>query len=142
MPSDEIKQLLASNRLGEIDKLVLKETFSTRDSKLLETAPETAATNALTLINKLAKRHGLHQIRMHYDRLSEWCHPNSNGHFIAFADLDTDTEMVRYSETRRYELGTLNHIMAAFMLIGLVENWMNEIDDLALRVSAAQAATK
>jgi hypothetical protein len=138
---DEITRLLASNDLDAIDKVVTRETFATRDPKLLEINPETMATNALTLIDKLAKRHGLHQMRKHYDSLSEWCHPNSNGHFITFADLDTDTGAVTFAETRRYELGMLHHIMAAFMLIGLVKIWMDKIDDLVLRVSAAQAAT-
>jgi hypothetical protein len=80
-------------------------------------------------------------MRTHYDSLSEWCHPNSNGHFFTFADLDTDTGTVSFAETRRYDLGMLHHIMAAFMLIGLVEHWMDEIDALVLRVSDAQAGT-
>jgi hypothetical protein len=136
---DEITRLLASNDLDAIDALVTKETFSTRNPKLLETAPETQAINALTLVDRLAKRR-VPSMRTHYDSLSEWCHPNSNGHFITFADLDIDTGTVSFAETRRYELGMLHHIMAAFMLIRLVENWMDEIDALVLRVSAAQAA--
>jgi len=56
-----------------LDQLITSHTFATRDAGFLAEAPELAAKNVLTYIDRLERKMPL--IRKHYESLSEWCHP-------------------------------------------------------------------
>jgi hypothetical protein len=70
----------------KIDELITLHTFSTRSENMLAEKPELKAENVLNHIDRLEKT--MSGIRAHYDFLSEWCHPNSAGHYFTFASLD------------------------------------------------------
>jgi hypothetical protein len=80
---------------GAVDRLAMNYLFSTRDAELLEETPELKARqvlNAIDLIDKTLIPH----FRSHYDRLSEFCHPNSLGHRGLFSKLDRETGITEF----------------------------------------------
>ena len=116
------------NRLdfAGIDALVTNRTFATRDAEWINQSPETQAINVLTLIDKLDQRL-LPGIRKYYDILSERCHPNSLGHHMFFATLDTDTGTTTFSDNK-YREENLGQILGATVLIVAVEECMDRLD--------------
>jgi hypothetical protein len=121
-----------------MDNLITSLTFATKDPKLLSEAPEATATNVLTYIDRLSRK--LPLLRKHYDNLSEWCHPNGFGHYFTFGSLDTNTGTVSFSKRKLHGKGMLDHILAVYLLVGLVENAMNRLDVLVQDISRAQSA--
>jgi hypothetical protein len=80
---------------GAVDRLAMSYLFSTRDDEILKESPELKARqvlNAIDLIDKTIIPH----FRSHYDRLSEFCHPNSLGHRGLFSKLDRKTGMTAF----------------------------------------------
>jgi hypothetical protein len=80
---------------GAVDRLAMSYLFSTRDDEILKESPELKARqvlNAIDLIDKTIIPH----FRSHYDRLSEFCHPNSLGHRGLFSQLDHKTGMTAF----------------------------------------------
>jgi hypothetical protein len=78
-----------------VNGLATNYLFSTRDEEILKDAPELKARhvhNAIDLIDKTLIPH----FRSHYDRLSEFCHPNSSGHRGLFSKLDYETGVTAF----------------------------------------------
>jgi hypothetical protein len=74
--------------LGVIEVLAVKTLMSTKLKHLLKQHPIGEATNVLTFIDRLEKE--IEDTRDTYDDLSEMCHPNSHGHFLMFAQINTN----------------------------------------------------
>jgi hypothetical protein len=80
---------------GAVDRLAMNYLFSTRDDEILKESPELKARqilNAIDLIDKTI----IPYFRSHYDRLSEFCHPNSLGHRGLFSKLDQKTGITAF----------------------------------------------
>ena len=54
-----ISELLAREALDEIDELIMKRTFSTRDERILKEHPELMAKGIMGFIDKFGTRYGL-----------------------------------------------------------------------------------
>jgi hypothetical protein len=80
---------VASKDFAKINELTQFHTFATRSEKMLTEMPDLKAKNVLDYIDRLDKK--VPGMRDHYEFLSEWCHPNSQGHFFTFASLDQTT---------------------------------------------------
>jgi hypothetical protein len=126
------------DNFAALDSLIMSHTFATRDPERVAESPEIAAKNVLTYIDRLSTT--LPFVRTHYESLSEWCHPNSYGHYFAFGSLNRRTGTVSFSKRRMHSKGLLGHILAVYLLMGLVENTMNRLDVLVLNISKAHAA--
>jgi hypothetical protein len=120
-----------------LDQLITSHTFATRDAGFLAEAPELAAKNVLTYIDRLERKMPL--IRKHYESLSEWCHPNSNGHYFTFGSLNRETGSVRFSKRKLLGKGLLDHVLAVYVMVGLIENAMDRLDVMILDISNAHA---
>jgi hypothetical protein len=125
----QLQRLCNGSDFGGIDDLVNNRTFATRDAEWISQAPETKATNAVTFIDKLERL--LPDARRYYDMLSEWCHPNSLGHYMFFATLDTETGTVTYSD-QKHGQEKLDVILGASLLILVVENSIVRLDEAIL----------
>jgi hypothetical protein len=117
----------------EMDNLITTHTFATRDESLLAENPELEAKNVLTYIDRLEKT--VPGIRKHYLSLSEWCHPNSYGHYFTFGSLNRDTGTVSFSKLKLHGKDLLNHILAVYLMVGLTESAVSRLDDLILKIS-------
>jgi hypothetical protein len=69
--------------------------FSTRDDEILKDRPELKARQVLKAID-LIDNTIIPHFRSHYDRLSEFCHPNSSGHRVLFSQLDQKTGITAF----------------------------------------------
>jgi hypothetical protein len=116
-----------------LDELLDNLTFSTRDPNAVKIMPELEAKNVLTYIDRLKKI--LPPIREHYDRLSEWCHPNGYGHYFTFASLDPRTGTVSFSRESRLATGLFKRLFTVYLLLGLVENAMSRLDVLIVKLA-------
>jgi hypothetical protein len=81
--------------LEAINKLTMSYLFGTRDEGLLKDAPELKARQVLNAID-LVDKTLITGFRSYYDRLSEFCHPNSMGHRGLFSTLDKDTGITAF----------------------------------------------
>jgi hypothetical protein len=120
-----------------LDNLITSHTFATRDADFLAEAPELAAKSVLTYIDRLEPKMPL--IRKHYESLSEWCHPNSHGHYFTFGSLNRATGTVHFSKRKLLGEGLLDHILAVYVMVGLIENAMDRMDVMILDISKAHA---
>lgn len=92
---EKFSKLARSLDFEAVDSLAMNYLFSTRDDEILKDAPELKARqvlNAIDLIDKTVIPH----FRSHYDRLSEFCHPNSYGHRGLFSHLDHQTGVAAF----------------------------------------------
>lgn len=121
-----------------MDHLITSHTFATRDDELFAEHPELEATNVLTYIKRLDTN--LSGILKHYLSLSEWCHPNSYGHYFTFGSWDRNTGTVSFSKRKLHGKELLNHILAVCVMIGLVEAAMDRLDVLVRKISQAHSA--
>jgi hypothetical protein len=119
---------VAKKDFGKIDELVTLHTFSTRSERMLDDLPELKAENVLNYIDRLEKM--MPGIRAHYEFLSEWCHPNSYGHYFTFASLDKASGTVSFSNQKLHGKDLLNAILAVYVTLGLVESAMERLDTL------------
>jgi hypothetical protein len=124
---------ISSQDLRAIDDLVTKRHFATRDKEWLTIHPETEATNILTLIDKLDKRH-LPNARKVYDALSESCHPNYLGGHAMFGALDTETGTTVYSDTKIME-SNRHAILGCAALMMLDETCFDRLKEHIERVA-------
>jgi hypothetical protein len=88
--------------------------------------------SVLTYIDKFDKRAA--EFRVHYDILSERCHPNSLGHNLMFSRLDGTDGTVRFSDERGPERNG-HMILAALAPLPLVESISARLDELIEKVS-------
>jgi hypothetical protein len=119
---------IAERDFGKIDELVTQHTFSTRSKSMLADLPELEAKNVLNYIDRLEKT--MPGIRHHYEILSEWCHPNSIGHYFTFASLDRTTGTVSFSNQKLQGKDLLNAILAVYVMLGLFESSMERLNTL------------
>ena len=85
-----------SEDLEDFDDLTFKRLVSTRNPKWIEQNPEWEATNIVTIVKRLSEEYpGLGKA---YDEMSYRCHPNTEGVFYMFADLDGDEKTVTFSD--------------------------------------------
>jgi hypothetical protein len=123
-----LQKYVANSDFGKIDTLIKLHTFSTRSESMLADLPELKAENVLNYVDRLEKT--VPGIRGHYAFLSEWCHPNSAGHYFSFASLDTATGTVSFSDRKLHGKDLLNAILAVYLMLGLVESAMGRLDKL------------
>jgi hypothetical protein len=110
--------LLEEESLGALDMLAQKGIFASRDEDWIREAPETVAVSVLTYIDKFDKR--VPGFRVHYDMLSERCHPHALGHNFMFSKLDRTDGTVRFCDEREPERNG-QMILMALAPIPLVE---------------------
>ena len=79
---------------ASVDTSVTQALFATRDEELLFKFPEMKARQILNSIDAVEKE--VQGIRGHYERLSEFCHPNSYGHRGLFAAVDQETGITTF----------------------------------------------
>jgi hypothetical protein len=134
----ELQKHYKANDFEALDKLITSHTFATREPHLIAEIPEVAAKNVLTYIDRLSARAKL-PLREHYDDLSEWCHPNSYGHYFTFGSLDRNTGIVTFSRLKLHGKDMLNHILTVYLLVGMVEEAMDRLDALILNIAEAHS---
>lgn len=122
----------------KIDELITLHTFSTRSGNMLAEKPELKAENVLNHIDRLEKT--MPGIRGHYDFLSEWCHPNSAGHYFTFASLDRSTGTVSLSDRKLYGKDLLTAIFGVYLMLGLIELAMERLDSLIRTIAQVHSA--
>jgi hypothetical protein len=82
--------------LTEFNAVTERRLAATKSPTKLARNPEWEATNILTFINRMSKQHPW--ASRAYELMSSRCHPNTEGMLDAFADIETDTREVRFSE--------------------------------------------
>jgi aspartyl-tRNA(Asn)/glutamyl-tRNA(Gln) amidotransferase subunit B len=127
-----ISSFLANKDIDGLDAFAQKEIFSSRDSEVVNQAPEVKAKNVLNYVNKLDK--GTPGIRKYYDDLSERCHPNALGHTYMFSRLDLSAETYRFSDERDPDKNGII-ILAALGFLPSVETIMSQLSASILQVS-------
>lgn len=93
--SRQFSRLAKERNFEAVDGLATNCLFSTRDDEIIKDKPELKARqvlNAVDLIDETIIPH----FRSHYDRLSEFCHPNSSGHRVLFSQLDRETGITAF----------------------------------------------
>jgi len=123
-----LQMYVAEKDFGKTDELITLHTFSTRSESMLTELPELKAENVLNYVDRLEKM--MPGIRGHYEFLSEWCHPNSSGHYFTFASLDKTTGTVSFSNQKLHGKDLLNTILAVYVMLGLIESVMERLDKL------------
>jgi hypothetical protein len=126
-----------------MEELVNRHSFSSRDKEFIEEHRDLKlnAVSALTYIEKLEKIITKYPALDHYESMSEFCHPNSYGHNLAFGTLDTETGTMMFSSSKLYNKEQFRDIIIAYMLLEYIENWMNRVDELVVRISDAHPAS-
>jgi hypothetical protein len=92
-----IAKFRQTGTLQEFETLTRKRLAATRNPKWIVIHPEWESTNILTLIDRLSAEHSTGP-RKAYDEMSYRCHPNTEGMYYMFADLDSDAEIVKFSD--------------------------------------------
>ncbi len=130
-----VARLLADEDLGGLDAVAQHGVFATRDDVMVKAYPKTAAVNVLTYVNKFNKR--LEGFRDHYDRLSERCHPNSEGHNRMFSKLDRSNGSIEFHDERKPKHNG-QMILTALMALPLIEEISKSSDQLIKSVADFQ----
>jgi Sel1 repeat len=115
-----------SGTLKEFEGLTLKALVATKNPKWFGTHPEWQATNILTAINRLSDQHP--GIRNAYDELSHRCHPNTEGTFYMFADLDEHAQCVKFSDHNENAGWAFRLVFAVTGLIIQAEDIFNSLE--------------
>jgi hypothetical protein len=123
---DQLRRLIDRGDIPGIDALVTSRTFGTKLEAWLTNPRDQPAINVMTMIAKLDK--GVNGFSHHYALLSEFCHPNYLGHLGLFADLDTTTGRVEFSDSKSMTVETFNMVFMPFLLVALVENAAEAMD--------------
>ena len=123
-----------SGTLEELDKLTLKALAATKNPKWIEAHPEWEATNILTAINRLSEHYP--GARNAYDELSYRCHPNSEGTFYMFADLDEHAQSVKFSDHNENAAWAFRLVVAVTALITEAEGIFSFLEENMSKVAA------
>jgi aspartyl-tRNA(Asn)/glutamyl-tRNA(Gln) amidotransferase subunit B len=127
-----VADLLAKKDIVGLEALAEAGFFASRDTAVLENAPQVEATNILTYIDKLAKKIPL--FRSHYDQLSERCHPNALGHSFMFATFDQKSVTFDFTDERDPDQNAIM-IQAVLDFLPTVETTLVDLNASILRVS-------
>jgi hypothetical protein len=134
----ELRKHIDARDIAALDALMNSRTFATREKQWIEKHPESAATNVLTLIDRMDKRTGS-GIRRLYDLMSERCHPNYLGHHQMYGTLDVETGTTSFSETKDIERHR-DAILGATVLLLLNEKCIDRLENEIERIAALQTA--
>jgi hypothetical protein len=128
-----IKKARETGTLEEFQDLTRRRLAATRNPKWLAIHPEWEATNILTLIDRLSEEHlGL---RSAYDQMSYRCHPNTEGVFYMFADLNVDTKTVRFAD-HNDDAGWAFHLVRAVAGLTIeAEEIFNRLEEATPKVT-------
>jgi hypothetical protein len=110
-----------------IDAVCNEQLFSTRSETALAGGYGHLARNVLTYIDKFDKKSA--GAREAYDSLSEFAHPNSNGHYFTYGELDKGNGRVTFHESAPRIRGSQVYIVTCLMLMGFVERAMDTFDE-------------
>ena len=134
------KQYEASD-FKTMEKLVTRHTLSSREEEVIAEYPDLKAYNVLDYIDRL-EEFSKYPARKHYENMSEFCHPNSGGHYFSFAKLDTGTGTVVFSTRKTHGKVQLKSIFLVYMMLGFVESRMDRLDGLVPKIAKAHPSEK
>jgi hypothetical protein len=137
----KLQKQYEANNFKAMEKLVTRHTLSSREEDIIAKYPDLKADNVLYYIDRLEKI-SKYPARKHYESMSEFCHPNSDGHYFSFAKLDTDTGTVAFSTKKTHGKVQLKSIFIVYMMLGFVESWMDRLDGLAPKIARAHPSVK
>jgi hypothetical protein len=121
--------------LEEFEALTRRRLAATRNPKWVETHPEWGSTNILTLIDRLSAEHSA-DLRKAYDEMSYRCHPNTEGTYYMFANLDPDAEIVRFSDHNQNAGWAFRFVLAVARLIIEAEDIFNRLEEATPKIAA------
>ena len=128
-----VASLLAQASIDQTKALLEREFFASRDSEVLDQAPQVEATSVLTKVGKLEKLvPGIEKLYFH---LSEICHPNALGHNLMFGTFERATETYTFCDERFPNQNTTT-ILAVLDLLPPTEASFAELDRLALETTS------
>jgi hypothetical protein len=110
-----------------IDSVCSQQLFSTRNEVAVSGGYGHMARNILTYIDKLDKK--IAGTREAYDFLSESAHPNGNGHFFTYGEIDKGNGRVTFYESAPRIRGIQVYIVTCVMLTQFVERAMDAFDE-------------
>jgi len=132
---DRAVTMAQTGTLEEFEAITRNRLGATRNPKWIETHPEWKSTNILTLIDRLSKVRSA-GLRNAYDEMSYRCHPNAEGMYYMFADLDDEAAIVRFSD-RNQSVGWAFHLV--FAVAGLIveaEEIFDRLEDATPKIAA------
>jgi hypothetical protein len=127
----EIEKAVEARDITKLDAIAMQQTFSMRKGDA-----EFPATQILTAIDRATKV--LPEFRELYELLSEYAHPNSDGHYFFFADLDVNQHVTRFSRDKRGS-SAIKFIASAFTSIGWAQHRLDELTKLLGTIVAFQS---
>lgn len=127
-----LQPLETEDDLGRVHDFIRARVFSTRRKNLIKNAKtegvDVSSTSILTQFDAMRKRHK--DIREHYDRLSEFAHPNAQGGYEWFAELDPETDIVEFSSSDPSPDETGKWCMRAVSLMEEFEAAMVRVEEM------------
>jgi hypothetical protein len=137
----KLQKQYQENDFKAMEKLVTRHTLSSREAEATAEYPDLRADSVLNYIDHLEKI-SKYPARKHYESMSEFCHPNSDGHYFSFAKLDTDTGTVAFSSRKTHGNVQLKSILIVYIMLGFVESWMSKLDELVPKIAEAHPPVK
>ncbi len=132
-----INEARKAGTLAEFRKLIANRLAATRNPKRIEQNPEWGSTNILTAIGRLSEQHPW--AKNAYDLMSYRCHPNTEGMFETFADLDPRHRHSQILRTQRHHRATgwaFRLILAITHLVTDAEQLFNKLEEATALRSA------
>ena len=119
--------------LDELEELTVKRLAATKNPEWIERYPAWEATNILTFINRLSKEYP--GLRKAYDEMSFRCHPNTEGLFYMYADIDPDEKGVNFSNHNEHAGWAFRLVIAVAGLIIDAENIFDWLEETAPKIA-------
>lgn len=129
---DRVAKAQKRKDLTRLNELAQQGMFASRDVEWLKRNPNAAATNVLTYINEFNDTCA--GFRVHYDMLSERCHPNSAGHNFMFSKLDHSDGTVRFTDEREPQRNA-QMVLAGIAPLPLLESVTARLDRAILEIA-------
>ena len=129
-----IAKFRQTGTLQEFETLTRKRLAATRNPKWIATNPEWESTNILTLIDRLSAERTA-GLRKAYDEMSYRCHPNTEGMYDMFADLDPDAEIVKFSDHNHNAGWVFRLVFAVAGLIIEAEEIFNRLEEATPKIA-------
>lgn len=122
--------------LQEFETLTRKRLAATRNPKWIATNPEWESTNILTLIDRLSAEHSADlRMRKAYNEMSYRCHPNTEGMYYMFADLDSDAEIVKFSDHNQNAGWAFRLVFEVAGLVVAAEEIFNGLEEATPKIA-------
>jgi TPR repeat protein len=128
-----INEARKAGTLAEFEKLTANRLAATRNPKRIEKNPEWESTNILTAIGRLSEEHPW--AKTAYDFMSYRCHPNTEGMFETFADLDAETGTVNFSTHNDNAGWAFRIILGVTALITNAEKIFDRLEDAIPKIA-------